>query len=126
MRRVALELGRQVGADERRAPAELDDVHVGARDLEQPIDLGDRQAAVDHVRDAALARLDRARGDVQEVGYLLAPGALTSAVGRRGVDQDRPTAATLRRPAPALSRPAITTTVELPASGDTAASIGCT
>ena len=40
-----------------------------ADDLQQAVDLGDRQAPVDHVGDAALARLGRARGDVEEAGY---------------------------------------------------------
>src|ERR1700740_1409760 len=87
VRRIARELRREVRADERRAPAELDDVHARARDLEQAIDLGDRQAAIDHVRQPPLARLGRALGDVEEAAY---------------GDVD------------ALSRPTITTTVAEP------------
>src|SRR5947209_8724679 len=69
VRGVALELGAQVAGDERRAPAELDDVDAPAGDLQHAIDLGDRQPLVDHVGDARLARLARPRGDVEEVAY---------------------------------------------------------
>ncbi len=72
-----------------------------ARHLQQAVDLGDRQAAVDHVGDAVLARLGRARGDVEEAGY---------GVERRGLVSAR------RSPPPFAE----------PASADTAASIGCT
>ena len=41
---VALELRLQVGAHERRPPAELDEVDDPAGDLEQAVDLGDRHA----------------------------------------------------------------------------------
>ncbi len=98
---VALELGLQVGADERRAPAELDDVDAVAGDLQQAVDLGDRQPPVDHVGDAVLARLGRPRRDVEEAGY--------------GLDVSC-----------SLSAPTITTTFAEPASAVTAASIGST
>ena len=74
MRGVPLELLLQVGAHERRAPAKLDDVHALPRDLEQVVDLGDRQPAVDHVREAAYARLGGALGNVEEVGYRMVAG----------------------------------------------------
>ena len=95
---VALELGPQVGGHERRAPAELDDVDEPAGDLQQAVHLRDRQAPVDHVGDAVLARLDRARGDVEEAGY--------GTRGLVGADDHHDLAE--------------------PASGATAASSGCT
>ena len=69
-----------------------------ARHLQQAVDLRDRQSAVDHMRDAPLARLGRALGNVQKAGY----GEVA-----------------------ALSRPTITTTVAEPASEATVPSIGC-
>ena len=60
VRRVALELGLQVLRGQRGAPAELDDVDELAGDLDQAVDLGDRQAAVEDVGDALLARLGAA------------------------------------------------------------------
>ena len=96
--RVAIELGAQVGRDQRRAPAQLDDVDAAARDLEQVVDLGHRQAPIDHVRQPPLARLRRARRDVKESGY----GTVE-----------------------ALSRPTITATVAEPESDATVPSIGC-
>ena len=99
LRGVALELGLEVGAHERRAPAELDDVDALARDLQQAVDLRDRQSAVDHVRQPPLARLGRALGDVEEAGY----GTVA-----------------------ALSRPTITTTVAEPERDAVEGSIGCT
>src|ERR1700751_5257006 len=95
VRRVALELRREVRADERRPPAELDDVDPRTRALEQAVDLGGRQAAIDHVRQPPLARLGRALGDVEEAAY---------------GDVD------------ALSRPTITTTGAEPGRGRTARS----
>ena len=98
---VALELGLQVGAHERRAPAELDDVDAVAGDLQQAVDIGHRQPPVDHVGDAVLARLRRPRRDVQKAGY--------------GLDVSF-----------SLSAPTMTTTFAEPASAVTAASIGST
>ena len=95
---VPLQLGRQVGADQSGAPAELYDVDAPPRHLEQALHLRHREAAVDHVREAALARLGRAGWDVEEVGY---------------------------GPVAALSRPTMTTTVAEPDSDATPASIGC-
>src|SRR5438270_4249667 len=68
VRRVALELGAQVGGNERSSPAELDDVDELAGDLQETVDVRERHAAVDHVRDASLAGLARALGDVEETG----------------------------------------------------------
>src|SRR4029077_15791034 len=98
VRRVALELGLEVGAHERRAPTELDDVHTPAPDLQQAVHLGARQAAIDHGRQSPLTRLGGALGNVEKAGY----GTVA-----------------------ALSRPTITTTVAEPASDATVASIGC-
>ena len=57
VRAVALELRLEVAGGQRGAPAELDEVDGVAGDLDHPVDLGDRQPAVEHVRDALLARL---------------------------------------------------------------------
>ena len=65
---VAGELGVEVLGDDRRPPAELDEVDRGAGDLDQALDLGDRQAAVEHVRDPPLARLRAALREVEEGG----------------------------------------------------------
>jgi hypothetical protein len=59
---VALELGEQVRRRDRRAPAELDDVDAATGDLDEAVYLGQRQATVEHVRDAALTGLDAALG----------------------------------------------------------------
>ena len=96
---VARELGLEVGAHERRAPAELDDVDDLPGDLEQPVDVGERHPAIDHVGDAVLARLDRAGGDVEKRRYGLVV---------------------------ALSAPTTTTTFAVPASADTPDSSGWT
>ena len=85
-------------ADQSGAPAELYDVDAPSRHLEQALHLRHREAAVDHVRETALARLGRAGWDVEEVGY---------------------------GPVAALSRPTMTTTVAEPDSDATPASIGC-
>ena len=99
VRGVALELGLQVGAHQRGAPAELDHVHAAPCHLQQAIDVGDRQAAVDHVGESPLAWLGRALGYVQEAGY----GEVA-----------------------ALSRPTTTATLAEPARDAVADSIGCT
>ena len=112
VRRIALELRPQVRADERRAPAELHDVDDLAGDLEHAVDLGDREASVDHMRDAVLARLRRARRDVEEAGY-------GTAVAPPPDDSSPP-------PADALSSPTITTTEAAGASAATEPSSGCT
>ena len=54
----------------------------------ETVHLSDRQPAVDHMCDAMLARLDRACGDVEKAGYLLAPDTLT---GPRRAAVARPT-----------------------------------
>src|SRR5437588_10894923 len=97
--RVALELRAQVRSDERGAPTELDDVDARARDLEQAVDLRDREALVDHVRQAAVARLDRTLGNVEKARY--------------GTDDT-------------LSWPTTTTTFAELASAEAEPSIGCT
>src|SRR5262249_41140945 len=70
---VARELRLEVLGDQRGAPAELDDVDRGARDLHQPVDLGAGQALVEDVGEPALARLVAALGEVEEPGHF-APG----------------------------------------------------
>ena len=100
---VALELGLRLAVTSAVPQPSLTMSTLLAGDLEQAVDLGDRQAAVDHVGDAMLARLGRALRDVEKAGYGLV----------RGV---------------ALSAPTITTTLRLSCASDArrAASIGCT
>jgi len=87
------------------------------------------------MRNAALARLDRARGDVEKTGYGEedsegdSEGEAADSEGEEEVEleeEEEEVEEEVDSPAPALSRPAITTTVEPPTSGDTDPSIGCT
>ena len=78
VRAVARELRLEVGGDQRRAPAELDEVDARPATSIRPVDLGDRQALVEHVGEAPLARLGAALGEVEEAGQRRA-----TATGRR-------------------------------------------
>ena len=62
-----------MAADVGRAPAELHEVDVGAGQVEQRLQRGDRQAPVDHVGDPPRARLGGALGQGQEVGQRQLP-----------------------------------------------------
>ena len=59
---ITRELGLQVPGGHGGPPSELDEVDVVAGHLHQPVDLGDRQAAVEHMSDALLAGLRGALG----------------------------------------------------------------
>ncbi len=106
-RGVALELGLQIGGDERRAPAELDDVDAVAGDLEQPVDLGHRQAPVDHVGDAVLARLGGPRGNVEEAGYGAAVALSAPTITTTFADPPSEATAALRAAVPAQRRSSV-------------------
>src|SRR5450756_428168 len=58
-----------VGRDCRGAPAQFDDVDVVLGDLEKLAYLVEAIALVEHVREAALARLARALGERQELEH---------------------------------------------------------
>src|SRR3954451_14598498 len=63
---VERDLLLEVVRDVARAPAELDDVDELAADVEHPLDVAQVEALVHHVREADVARLSGARGDVEE------------------------------------------------------------
>src|SRR5213076_436723 len=59
------ELGVEILRGQRRPPAELDDVDKAAGDLDHAVDLGDREAAVQDVGEAPLARLGAAGREIE-------------------------------------------------------------
>src|SRR5262249_35699587 len=63
---VERDLLLEVVRDVARPPAELDDVHVLARGVEEALDLAEVQALVDDVRESALARLSLAGRHVEK------------------------------------------------------------
>ena len=66
---VARELGLEVGRRERGPPAELDDVDRVADHLDEPVDLGDREAPVQDVRDAHLAGLEAPLRELEKAAH---------------------------------------------------------
>jgi hypothetical protein len=85
---VPSQLGLEVAGGDGGAPAELDNVDVVARDLDQPVDVGHAQTAVEHVRDALLAGLGGARGKLEQIlhgGHRTQEGS----GGRRGATAGR-------------------------------------
>src|SRR5271165_1537352 len=109
--RVALELRAQVGAHDRRPPAELYDIDARARDLQKTLHLRNRQSAVDHMRQPPPTGLARTLGYVQE-----AHGTAVVAVPE---DSPLPPADDAR------SAPTTTTTAAVPASDAADDSSGC-
>ncbi len=105
---VALELRLEVAGRQRRAPAELDQIDERAGDLDQPLDLGHRQTAVEHVGDTLLAGLGAPSREVEKVrhaAWRLLRGREVAAEGDDHVGRARRRAA--GTPAPAWSgRPA--------------------
>ena len=95
---LLLEVVRHVG----RAPAELDDVHVFARRVEEAFDLRQAHPLVDDVGEPLHPRLRRARGHVEEVVgpkvvHTAPPASFGPIPGRRGrarfrVSRSRPSA----------------------------------
>ena len=88
-RAVERDLLLEVVGDVARAPAELDDVDVLARGVEEPLDLAQVQPLVDDVRQSALAWLALARGHVEErvaviVVHRSPPASCGRAPARRG------------------------------------------
>ena len=130
VRPVALELGLEVAGRQRGAPAELDDVDRVAGDLDQAVDLGHRQALVEHVGDAVLARLDGAIGEIEQLSHV-GLGPLRGVTRRRGPTRRsrRPARCTSRSrgtPRPGCSNPpAGRTTVRASATGPRRARRSC-